>query len=197
MRMVLGNLSIFNTFGKNNLRSLSSYPDTTPTAHASPMFINNVTDYRQYVESNHALYSLSFFSKPMRAKSIEMFFQRKFQWPKRLSTLSFDHCRIQDEGLLKLCEYIVDAPSTLTMLNLSKNDLTSKHIDEFAKAIAKTNINKINLTHNNIDITALNAALKKHCQQGHVIVLWNAPGRQIIVPNHHDKSSNEDFGLEI
>ena len=190
-------LSFPSLFRQAILRPMSSYPDTSPTTHASPMFHENITDYRQYVESNHALYSLSFFSKPMRAKSIEMFFQKQFQWPKRLSTLSFDHCRIQDDGLLKLCEYIVDAPSTLTMLNLSKNDLTSKYIDEFAKAIAKTNINKINLTHNNIDVKALNAALKKHCQQGHAIVLWSPQGRQIIAPNHYDKSSNEDFGLEI
>ena len=190
-------MSFPSLFRKAILRPMSSYPDVTPTTHASPMFHNNVADYRQYVESNNTLYSLSFFSKPMKAKSIEMFFQKQFQWPKRLSTLSFDHCNIQDDGLLKLCEYIVDAPSTLTMLNLSKNYLTSKHIDEFAKAIAKTNINKINLTHNYIDIIALSAALKKHCQQGHAIVLWSAQGRQIIAPNHHDKSSNEDFGLEI
>ena len=190
--MVLGNLSIFNTFGKNNLRSLSSYPDAMPTTHATPMFHENLIEYRQHVEDNDALYSLSFVSKPMRAKSIERFFKKPFIWPKRLSIISFEGCKMKDEGLIELCKHMIHAPRSLTLLNLSENGITSKHIDTFAKAISQTNINKINLNHNDIDILSLNAALKKHCEQGHTIVLWSAQGRQLIAPSHQDEVDNED-----
>lgn len=198
MLKLFRNISKFSIFRPNILRSLSSYPDALPDTHATAMLHENIGDYRQYVESNDALYSLSFSSKPMRAKSIEMFFQKPFIWPKRLSLISFDGCSIKDEGLLKLCDHIVDAPETLRMLNLSKNEITSQYKSEFAKAISQTKINKINLNHNKIDVLALNMALKKYCKQGHSIVVWSEQGRQIIAPNHQDKSANEDtFNLGI
>ena len=194
----LAHKSKLNINRTNTSRPLSSYPDATPTTHATPLLHENLSDYKENVDSNDALYSLSFLSKPMRAKSIEKFFDKPFQWPRSLSIISFERCKMKDDGLLELCKHIIDAPQSLTMLNLAENDLTSKYIDEFAKAIAKTNINKINLNHNKINVQTLNDALKKHCAQGHTIVLWSVQGRHIITPNCNDsESSFDDCTLKI
>ena len=168
-------------FKKMNVRQLSTSRETIPSTHASPLFHSSLTDYRQYIESNHEINTLSFLDRPMRSKSIMRFFEKPFQWPNKLSALSFERCQIDDDGLLTLCSYITDAPKSMLLLNLAGNDITTTNIDAFAKAIAQTNIQIIHLEHNQINLLSLKAAMSEHVQQK--IILHTTDGKHIYLGN--------------
>lgn len=152
------------------------------------MYNPRLTQYRQVVDTNHPN-NMSFFGMKLGSQGINVFFSG-FQWPSALETLSFDGCQLGDNGLTTLCTYLSQSPNTLTLLNLSGNQLSDACIPLLVATINNTEINHLILKDNPLSQSSLLDAIQNSQPRFEKLLLKTDEGNVLI-------EANQDRPLDI